>query len=410
MAEVLPTVIDMFAGAGGLSLGLGQSGMNIQWAVESDIWAAQTYAANHPSVRLTISDITALTEDDMRCMSGLSDVDLIAGGPPCQGFSHSNVVRRDPKDPRNSLFRDFIRAVEVFKPKLCLLENVRGLLTSRDASGRRAIDIILREFEIAGYNADFRVLDAVEYGVPQRRERLFIVAVKSDIAMPFQWPAASHHVSPGGPRIDTLFGGEILPATSLWDAIGDLPQIYESAAALDYPSPPLNEYQKKMRTGATQISNHEPMRHTARIRARFASIQYGQSEADVTDEHSVRRRGDNAKLGRTYSQNSRRQRPDYPCSTVVASSHTNFIHPFLDRNFTVRELARIQSFPDWFRFMGKRAVLSRKLSERKGYFDDLYLDQRAQVGYAVPPLLAQALGTSLRNFLADGPEERADAV
>jgi DNA (cytosine-5)-methyltransferase 1 len=290
------------------------------------------------------------------------------------------------------------------------LENVRGLLTTRDASGRRAIDTILSEFELVGYEADFRVLDAVEYGVPQRRERLFIVAIRSDIVTPFEWPTASHHANADGPKIETLFGGEMLPAISLWDAIGDLPQIVESATELDYPAAPFSEYQRKMRIRTTEILNHEPMRHTARIRARFASIQYGQSEADVTQEHAVRRRGDNAKPGRAYSQNSRRQRPDQPCNTVVASSHTNFIHPHLDRNFTVRELARVQSFPDWFQFLGKRAVLSRKLSERKGYLEDLYLDQRAQVGNAVPPLLAEAIGTSLMNQLANVRKEQADAV
>ncbi len=143
------------------------------------------------------------------------------------------------------------------------------------------------------------------------------------------------------------------------------------------------------------------MRHTERIVKRFEQITYGQSEDNLPEEFSPMRRGDpSMRSGKRYSQNSRRQHPDVPCNTIVASSHTNFIHPFLHRNFTVREMMRIQSIPDAFELRGKRAVLSKKLSLKKGLSEDVYLDQRMQVGNAVPPLLARAFGAQFAMHLA----------
>ena len=304
---------------------------------------------------------------------------MVAGGPPCQGFSHSNSTRRDPKDPRNSLFIEFLQAVGAFGPTMCVMENVKGLLSTRDARGHLAIDTILRAFDNIGYDADFRLLNAVNYGVPQQRERLIIVATRTKSRIKFSWPRITHYLDSSD--FSTLSYEDLQKAVTLWDAISDLPNVDAKTDSLEYATKPTNAYQELMRAGATHpIANHEPMRHTARIRARFSQLTYGESEAHAVGEHRPRLRSDNAKIGTAYGQNSRRQRPDSPCNTVVASSHTNFIHPYLHRNFTVRELARVQSFPDRFTFRGKRAVLSRSLSAKKGYIDDLFLDQRAQVG------------------------------
>jgi DNA (cytosine-5)-methyltransferase 1 len=159
-----------------------------------------------------------------------------------------------------------------------------------------------------------------------------------------------------------------------------------------------------MRLGAkTPITNHEPMKHTDRVVERFKQISYGQSEASVAEALRPRKRGAPTELSDSaYSQNSRRQHPERPCNTIVSSSHTNFIHPYLHRNFTVREIARIQSFPDRFQFLGKRAVLSKSLSIKKGYLDDIYLDQRMQIGNAVPPILAEHLAEAIMETLRNG--------
>ena len=205
------------------------------------------------------------------------------------------------------------------------------------------VEVIEREIAAAGYHSTWKCLQAAEFGVPQRRERLFIVgAATMELLGQFRWPSGSS-------------------GFSLWDAISDLPEHNEA-----YIGGPSTAYQKRMRGEHLREapSHHEPMRHTARIIERFKAIRYGENEAHVAWELQPKGRG--GRPGKAYFQNSRRQHPDQPCSTVVASSHTNFIHPFFHRNFTVRELMRIQSFPDHFSLSGKRAVLSKKLSLRKG--------------------------------------------
>jgi len=394
-----PTFIDLFAGAGGLSHGLLRAGLQCIYALEIDLWASQTFEANHRDAVMCRRDIRQVSDSEIRSL-GLRDTDMVAGGPPCQGFSHSNVVNRDPHDPRNSLFIDFLRFVRIIQPKIALIENVPGLLTSVLDNGRPAIDSIVDEFKKLGYATHLQLLDACNFGVPQRRVRLFIVAYREDIKpLGPLLPEPTHATPSDTLELPSLFPN-LPPAVTLWEAISDLPQVTTDnfPHPVKYASPPTNPYQKTLRQNAPPvITHHEPMRHSNRIVERFRHIRFGQSEEDVPDQLKPRRRGKPSELSeKSYSQNSRRQRPDRPCNTIVASAHTNYIHSFLHRNFTIRETMRIQSFPDNFVIKGKRAVLSRSLSLRKGYADDLYLDQRMQVGNAVPPLLAEAIGKHLR--------------
>lgn len=398
-----PTFIDLFAGAGGLSFGLVEAGFRCVYAVESDLWASQSFRQNHSEVLVASTDIRKISDVDIRSLA-LGKIDLVVGGPPCQGFSHSNTVNRDPHDPRNSLFIDFLRFVSTIEPAVALIENVPGLLSTRLTGGALVIQVIADEFARIGYETHYEILDASRYGVPQRRPRLFIIALRSDQSPTgIVFPSPTHAELALNELELPGLRSRMLPAVTLWDAISDLPQLDSDNPVdeLTYTSPPSNDFQQLMRRDAPQlISHHEPMRHTARIVERFKHIGYGQSEEDVPEHLRPRKRGNpKASSGQTYSQNSRRQNPDRPCNTVVASAHTNFIHPYLHRNFTVREAMRIQSFPDRFTLKGKRAVLSKSLSMRKGYTDDVYLDQRMQIGNAVPTLLATAVGRHLKKVI-----------
>lgn len=399
------TSIDLFAGAGGFSLGLEWAGIAPVYALEHDRWAAETYRANNPVVALDVRDIREINDDEIARFPYRPDV--IVGGPPCQGFSHANAAGRDPKDPRNSLFRDFIRFARILTPAICLVENVPGLLKTKMADGRPAIDAIRDEFAAIGYRSDWAVLDAADFGVPQHRERLFIVASRLE-GLDFSkfWPKSTHR-QPGVHQQSGLFAEVATePYVTLWDAISDLPHAGIEGPESSYLHAPANEFQRQMREREPRtLSNHVAMRHTARVVERFKSIAVGQSEADVPEHLKPRKRGAPDQLsGSVYDQNSRRQDPARPCNAMVASAHTNFVHPYLHRNFTVREMMRIQSFPDWFVVHGKRAVLSKKLSIKKGLLDEIYLDQRAQIGNAVPPLLGMVLGFSVVAMLQSQTE------
>jgi DNA (cytosine-5)-methyltransferase 1 len=395
------TAIDLFAGAGGLSLGFKWAGVSILGAIESDSWAAETYQHNFPNTKVFVRDIRCISDEEVLTMFS-SNPAIIIGGPPCQGFSISNTKNKDPKDPRNSLFREFIRFVKILKPRACLIENVKGLAVARTEDGKKVIEIIRDEFKEIGYNSISKMLNAADYGVPQYRERLFMVALDGDSEKSFIWPEKTCGNSVDSNQL-TLVPKISKPYVTLWEAISDLPQITcrDHEPELPYRKSPENDYQELMRSGAGDfVFNHEPMKHTSRIVERYSHIGFGQSESDSPIYLRPRLRGSPSTNSTvTYDQNSRRQRPNKVSYTIVASSHTNYIHPFLNRNFTVRELARIQSFPDCFEFRGKRAVLSHKLSLRKGLVEDAHLDQRMQIGNAVPPLLARAIALSIIKHL-----------
>lgn len=369
-------IIDLFSGCGGFSLGFKRAGFISKLAVEIDLWATETYKKNHVDAVVVNDDICAVNPLDH---FSVGDIDGIIGGPPCQGFSLSG--NRDSKDPRNSLFMEFVRFVKTLQPKFFVMENVTGILSMRTRDKRLVKAIIQAEFESAGYNLCITILNAAEFGVPQSRQRVFFFGVRKDL--PFSPPDLIPRTTHG---VNTQL--------SLWDAISDLPQIHAGQGhdIQEYKVEPQNEYQIAMRAGSEKIFNHVAMRHTPRLVERFKQITYGQSVKDVTSEHGQRKRGDVASIsGIVYSQNNMRPYPDRPCPTVAASFQSNFIHPYLNRNFTAREGARIQSFPDTYVFMGKRTTMSW----------EKHLSQYQQIGNAVPPLLAQAIGTSIQKYFAN---------
>ena len=371
-------VIDLFAGCGGLSLGFEMAGFNIPLAIEKDEWAAKTYKHNHKNTKVIVGDITQINDFDNLLQEKIK-IDGIIGGPPCQGFSLSG--NRDKNDPRNSLFMDFVRFVNHYKPKFFVMENVTGILSMKTKENKLVKDLILAEYYKAGYNVKICKLNAAEYGVPQSRVRVVFIGIRKDLKF------EEYKISPK----PFLFGNEQI---TIEQAIMDLPQIKsgEGQEKMNYENEPQNEYQKWARKNSDHIENHVAMKHTKRLIDRFAHIKCGQSVADVDDCHKQRKRGDATKIsGKTFSQNNMRPYPDKPSPTIPASFQSNFIHPYINRNYTAREGARLQSFPDRYIFYGKRTTMSWEKN----------LSQYQQIGNAVPPLLANAIAKNLLNYFSN---------
>lgn len=367
--------LDLFAGCGGLSLGFQMAGFTSILATDIDENCQKTFARNFPDVPFICQDIATLTKDQIDVIIGDKSVDVILGGPPCQGFSLANKNRNKvDDDPRNQLFYHYVRIIDCYSPKVFIMENVKGLLSMKNG---QVIKTIVDCFSKAGqgYNVDYKILKASDYGVPQCRERVIIMGVRKDLdkAPSFPSPYAT-------------------PAISVADAIMDLPQIEagEGCDGMLYAEQPQNEYQALMRRGSKRLYNHIAMKHTPRLVARFKAIKQGQSLVDVWDTHGAVKRGaPTEKSNIKFSQNNQRVFGDKPAPTIAASFQSNFIHPFRNRNFTAREGARLQSFPDDFVFEGMRT----KMSWEKG------LSQYQQIGNAVPPLLAYAIAKEVLQIL-----------
>jgi DNA (cytosine-5)-methyltransferase 1 len=385
-------VIDTFAGAGGFSLGFEMAGCTIVGAIEIDKWAYETFEYNHPNAKVVCADMIKLSNQSILKIFGEDSPDIVLGGPPCQGFSICNKNNSDPKDPRNSLFKEFLRVGKVLNPKVMIMENVPNLLKAKTTHNEKVIDIICFELENMGFFVDYDILEATDYGIPQIRKRLFVIASKKRLDSPF--PKTTH-------TVDTvkndLFSNRLKPCPTLWDAISDLPDIEarQGSEEQPYTMAAKTEYQKMLRNGNTTLYNHKAMNHSKRVVERFASMSYGDSISDVPEHLKPYKRNSKEIAKKIYDQNNRRMPPNKPCHTIPASFYANFVHPFKNRNFTAREGARIQSFPDHFVFKGKPTVISHKLLAREGRINEKYLCQYNQIGNAVPPLLANAIAENI---------------
>lgn len=367
------TTIDLFSGCGGLSLGFKMAGYQSVLASDIDENCKLTYTLNFPDVPFICKDISNITQEEITQYTKDKSIDVIIGGPPCQGFSLANK-RRDCNntDPRNQLFYQYLKVLTWIRPRAFVFENVKGLLSMQQGA---TIKEIIKVFANVGYTVDYKVLKASDFGVPQIRERVIIIGIRNDLNMSPLFPLP----------LDT-------PPISVDDAISDLPPIQagEGKEIEQYTTPPLNDYQRLMRQDSTVIYNHIAMKHTKRLIDRFNAIKQGQSLIDVWETHgSVKRGNPSEKSTIKFSQNNQRVFGDKPAPTIAASFQSNFIHPHLNRNFTAREGARLQSFPDTFIFCGFRT----KMSWEKG------LSQYQQIGNAVPPLLAYAIAKSLSIIL-----------
>lgn len=359
--------IELFAGSGGLGTGFLNSGFNIISA--NDVWetASKTYTANHPNIKYIVKDIAKLTGEELLEGTGYtnSDIDAIIGGPPCQGFS--TLGKRFIDDPRNKLFKEYVRIVKEIKPKIFVMENVAGILSMEDG---KVLEQILKSFDELGYKVEYKLLNAAEYGVPQQRERTIFIGTRINVRI--KYPKKTH----------TLTNEKgLLPALTLWDAIGDLPQS-DDKEINEYSCEPQNDYQRKIRNNATILLNHKPSIHNEKAKNMMKYIPMGKSAWEVKDlipKEFMPTSG----YGNTYA----RLNANEPGMTITRNfaciSSSRCIHPYLNRGLTAREAARIQSYPDDYIFKGSKS--------------DIHL----QIGNSVPPILASKLANAIFEMLME---------
>jgi DNA (cytosine-5)-methyltransferase 1 len=344
----MPIGVDIFCGAGGLSLGAEMAGFQVRFAVEKDKSAAATYRYNHPN--------TIVLEDDIHNINPLDyllpneHVSIVFGGPPCQGFSSSNTMTRNMDNPNNSLFEEFLRFVSLIQPDWFLFENVEGFIHFEDGKIQNLVE---KCFKQLGYRVFPKVLWASDYGVPQHRNRFFMVGNRLNIE--FEYPMTY------GTRI------------TVEEAIGDLPDLengqQEESMPYKLPSHKASMYARMMRKGSKRSRQNYVSRNADYVVERYGYIGQGQNWRAIPDELMQ----NYANKANCHSGIYKRLKANEP-SIVISNYRKNMlIHPYQDRGLSVREAARIQSFPDKFIFKGTLMGIQQ------------------QIGNAVPPLLAKAI-------------------
>src|SRR4030042_3252627 len=399
-------VFDLFAGAGGFGLGFQLAGYELCLSLEIDLWAAETLITNNSNNTTVLNNDIRKYQTKNQIFNACQNVvpDVIIGGPPCQGFSIAGPAhKKDSKDPRNSLFQDFARWVQYLGPQIFIMENVKGILSRRNTNNEKVIDIIEKTFVKLGYFVEIWELNAAEYGVPQIRERIFIIG--HQLGREIGKPPSTHMLIKSDAecaQLEQKDGNNRPAAIYVWDAISDLPIIEacEGREEQHYEQNPGSLYQEWARGDRQILYNHVAMRHNNRMVERFKLIKWGQSVLDVPEEHKARKRNGNGEISESaYDSNNLLLNPFNPSYTIPAHFYSSFIHPYQNRNITAREAARLQSFPDFYIFKGKRTVISGKLLERWERHEEKHLSQYNQIGNAVPPLLAKALAEHIKPFL-----------
>jgi DNA (cytosine-5)-methyltransferase 1 len=377
MSDGSPISIDLFAGAGGLSLGLENAGFNVLAANEIHEDPSKTYRTNHPETNVITEDIRDIEASELleaaevSADEGLDEVDLIAGGPPCQGFSTAGD--KDEDDPRNNLYKDFVRMVEEIQPRAFLMENVTGLASMYDGE---ALEEVLDLFDTLDYNYRYEKLNAINYGAPQLRKRLIFIGYQDGTAPQFPESACA-------PK-SQLDGFTKPEPTSIGEAVSDLRFLGSGETADEYEIPPETAYQEVMRENADKLHNHVATNHSDRVINRFDKFPQGGDKWDIPEEFRTKKDG-------------RKRWDATKHSRAITSSPDDFIHYERNRIPTVRETARIQTFPDDYEFKGQRTTGNWR---RK--FE--YCSQTQQVGNAVPPWLGESVGREILKSLGHEPE------
>ncbi|MDX2111039.1 MAG: DNA cytosine methyltransferase [Verrucomicrobiota bacterium] len=383
MPDNSPTFIDLFCGCGGFSLGLLNAGFTGLAALDFNPQAIQVYKKNlHQVPHILERDLTQFPPLELEKLIGHKTVDVIVGGPPCQGFSTSRQVdganhgERMVDDPRRHLYREFLKYVVHFQPKVFIIENVLGI---RSAAGGEYFTKVQKEARALGYRVSAKVEECVKLGIPQKRRRQLFFGTREDLP-------------------NYLYGNIQPPrglpsSVTLWEAIGDLPPLKagEGEEDTDYDLDRRWKHEivhssKYLRDvleidKSKRLTAHRARPHSARDLGDFAKLEEGESSANAIKRNVE---FDFPYNRETFKDRYTRQHRDKPCSTIVAHLGKDglmFIHPTQNRSLTPREAARIQSFPDWFEFPVART------------------HQFRVIGNAVPPLVSEAIGIAVNSYL-----------
>jgi len=386
------TFVDLFAGAGGFGLGFIMEGYKPILSLEIDESASQTLKSNSSHFILNKNIIHFNSET--KILNLFKDKpDVIIGGPPCQGFSQAASNRIKKNDSRNDMFKHYLFWVSTLSPKVFVIENVPGILTKKNNNGEKIFEEIESLSNKIGYNLTIWKLNAADFGTPQSRNRVFIIGTKENLYLPL--PTQTHFPGINIPK-------NKLPHVTVAEAILDLPiiQAGEGEETMEYSMyNNLSNFQLWARKKNEKVFNHVAMKHTNRVVERYKLLINGEKE--LPDELKVRKRSGGGILSDAiFNLNYRYLDPNLICPTVPASFYSSFIHPVMPRNITTREAARIQSFPDSYKFLGSRTLISDSLLKRQGKESLIGLSQYNQVGNAVPPLLARAVAKAIKSLLS----------
>lgn len=352
-----PKAIDLFCGAGGLSLGLKTAGFKIVAAVDFNDNACLTYKKNHKRTSVISADITILKPDDLLNQINLSknDITLIAGGPPCQGFSMANGKTRTKNNPKNRMVNHFVRFVREIRPPLFLMENVLGFKSINDGKVVKSLE---KRFHELGYKIKVVTLNAAHYGVPQNRLRVFLIGNRNN--KEFQVPLSKYNNIRNRKTLVTVKNA----------LCGDLPRLTPPGDNMsNYINSPTSTYQSKIRGKVNKLHNHIATRNNEVVHKRKSFVPIGGNWRNLSKKIC------NIKV--QFSATYKRLDPNKPSITVSNFRKSMLIHPYENRGLSVREAARLQSFPDSYIFYGGISSMQQ------------------QVGDSVPPLLAKAVGKQL---------------
>ncbi len=378
-------IIDLFCGTGGFSHGLMSADPRFKTVFGLDVLpiAGETFSKNHRDAISIVSDIRKLRRATVAEQLKTKEIDVIVGGPPCQGFSSLRPFRSSLEDdPRNSLFEEYASFVNYFRPKVFVLENVVGLVTYKNGD---TIDAMENCFHQLGYDTEWRILNAAHYGVPQKRERLIMIGVERGGKI--QFPEPSHYFSGdtiGVKDKDKLVSTQynlfndtrnsLKPAVTVMNAISDLTPVESGDSSNQYLTVPQNEFQKLMRLdNLNEVLLHQSTAHSKKM---LEIISYAGKNISCIPKHLI-----SSGFSSCYS----RLNADEPSVTITVNfvhpASNRCIHPYQNRALTPREGARLQSFNDSYIFAGNRSQITK------------------QIGNAVPPLLGKAIGNTIKNIL-----------
>lgn len=379
-------VIDLFSGAGGLTYGFSHIIVNntfvedeyfrFLFANEYNHQAAKAFSENFPNIHLIEGDITNITLKTLQenCIDASIPVDLIIGGPPCQSYS---TVGKRQYDQRARMYQEYVRMLKIFHPAMFIFENVTGILSMKNDIGRPVIDDIKTLFsdidETLGYSLSMQTLNAKDFGVPQNRERVFIVGIRKDIDYKWIFPNPSHGRKKGLPNY-----------VKVREAISDLPCLKCGQSKVNYKKSPETEYEFLMRGNSDVLLDHNCGIYGEKIATIIKVVKSGKGRPYINKLVEQGELSEEYYLTSGYNNTYGRLWWNKPCTTITNSLGTpsalRCIHPNQDRALTTREGARLQSMPDSMKFFGNKH------------------ERNSQVGNAVPPLLALALANEVRKI------------